>query len=225
MRFVIPLVSAILLCCCSTANVKSRTPLDYAVSAEATNAAATAEVCLHPVPAKITVSPKFKYGCFCGGGYPDYTVSPIEGEADGDRLRRVALRYYSVKPFDDVDAVCQRHDICYLLNPNARLECNESFQEELESMRKLFKSQIEFWTVDAYQFRCQILINDLTIAANGFMPASSEVPGRTVGTWFGRGIASPMLVFAAGARATGGGLFGEYPYIDEACNIKMMPSG
>jgi hypothetical protein len=223
MRFVLVLVSAILFSSCSTANVIHPITLDYGVSEEAIRIAAVAEVCPSPVPAKITVSTKFRDGGFCGGGYPNYTVPPIEDEEDRDRLRRVALRYYSVRPFDEIDAVCQRHDICYTLNQNSQLECNDKFHSELEAIRKVLKSQIGFWTVDAYQFRCQILIGDLQIAATGFMPASSEVSGRTVGTWVGRGIASPILGVSAGARAAGKRFLGDYPYFGETCNSAMMP--
>lgn len=81
--------------------------------------------CSPPPRARHKIDKNFKYGRFCGANYPG--LSHASGKKD-DSLPdqgklEVANNYYRIRPVDDIDAVCQEHDVCWLLNPANKLSC------------------------------------------------------------------------------------------------------
>ncbi|CAA6813879.1 MAG: Unknown protein [uncultured Sulfurovum sp.] len=104
-----------------------------------------AKDCTSPAPANEDISESFKYGCFCGEDYPKMDANESK---DFRRLRKkerikVIESYFLVKPYDDIDAVCMQHDICYLYRGKKARTCNRAIYSELRDLRHQFKTENE----------------------------------------------------------------------------------
>lgn len=81
-------------------------------------------------PDKITESESSGFmpihGHFCGPGHPKlFTVSKR------DRIQELE----NIKPFDDIDASCKRHDICYEQNGFGNNACDRKLINDLKALR------------------------------------------------------------------------------------------
>ena len=63
-------------------------------------------------------SQKWKYGCYCGKGHPNI---PLEGKSKEELM----VAYYKAAPKDDIDALCQIHDVCWLEFTDGDGLCNK----------------------------------------------------------------------------------------------------
>src|SRR5688572_11019604 len=99
-------------------------------------ALASAEVCAAPEPARVRVSPGFRYGCLCGLGYPGLARETGTRPRDMSRQEREALiaRYYAIKPIDAIDEACRAHDVCWIWNGQREVACNEAFRTTLREL-------------------------------------------------------------------------------------------
>jgi hypothetical protein len=151
---------------------------------------AAAVECPAPEPAVFNVSPKFKYGCFCGKGHPGFTYKEDHREipdADLNEEQRTKLiaRYLSVRPYDEIDAVCQAHDVCWIMHGREEPECNKAYRKKLQMIEWDLRELI--WLryrnndhVDTPEWRCMNLASDMAFAGNIFAekyanPAENEV--------------------------------------------------
>lgn len=73
----------------------------------------------------------FKYGCFCGQGHPSFTSNGLTTE-------ELIAKYYSIEPKDDIDFICQKHDICWILSGERTIECNLGLINELHKLAMIF---------------------------------------------------------------------------------------
>jgi hypothetical protein len=130
-------------------------------------ALAHAEVCEDPAPARVKVSPGFRYGCFCGGGYPGLAreTGKRPKHMTPEEREKLIARYYRVKPVDALDAACREHDVCWIWNGRHAVACNEAFESSMRTLRKEFK--------DAGQDRCAHLALDMQMAASYVLPSAS----------------------------------------------------
>jgi hypothetical protein len=94
-------------------------------------AKAHARECKQPVAAQ--PGPGFRYGCFCGAGYPDLIHPSGKNDSALHRSERVelAVEYYRIKPIDDIDEACQAHDVCWLMRGDGDARCNHLFRQDL----------------------------------------------------------------------------------------------
>ena len=99
-----------------------------------------AHSCESPIDANEGLTTEFKYGCFCGKNYPDISNKVTEDFRDLGQEKRVELieQYYSVKPYDDIDAICMQHDICYLYKGKKAKVCNDTIYDEFYAIAKKF---------------------------------------------------------------------------------------
>ena len=216
-RFVVLMV--LVLSACSGMSERDIRSLNYGFDDVSARAAAAAEVCSSPVPATVVVGKDFKYGCFCGADYPSIVVPPISGESIEDGRRRISHAYYAVKPVDDLDRSCLRHDVCYILNEKSISECNAAFKGELESLRSSLKSENS--RVDSYQFRCQVMIGDIGMGAI-FMRQASKTPGVAAGNNAGKVSAALIIAVPALLRKLDvHRALGEYPRLGEHCSALL----
>jgi len=100
-----------------------------------------AKVCATPNVAEEKISEDFKYGCFCGKYHPNIegNRSGIYREIDKKERLKVIEAYYKVKPYDDIDAICQQHDICYFYQGKNAKVCNDAIYDELHLLVDKFK--------------------------------------------------------------------------------------
>ena len=130
-------------------------------------ALARAEVCSDPAPARVNVSPGFRYGCFCGAGHPGLAGKTGKRPRDMTPREREKLvaRYYAVKPVDALDAACREHDVCWIWNGRHAVACNKAFGSTMRTLRREF--------TDAGQDRCASLALDMQMAASYVLPSAS----------------------------------------------------
>lgn len=223
MRMLMVAFVALVVTACASVPTNEELGLNFGFDKEAQLAAATASTCSSPAPATIHVGSDFKYGCFCGGGYPNLQLPPVESESVNEYSVRVVHAYYGIKPVDDLDQYCLRHDVCYILNTESMTACNAVFMREIDSLRSGLRSEIKLRkldSVDSSQFRCGVMINDISMATI-FMPQSSRTAGIAVGSKIGRGpstiiIGGPILIRKWGSPI----LFGQYPKAGELCSLQ-----
>ncbi len=154
LRTLVPLFFSMLLSACGTiAPPKLDPKLRPAQDASVLNALASAAECANPAVARVKFSDDFKYGCFCGKGYPVVTSS-----ATGESGATLITKYLAIRPVDSIDEACRDHDVCWLLRGTGDGMCNEEFWSRLDYIgRELKKNR----PVDSPEWRCDILASDM----------------------------------------------------------------
>lgn len=66
------------------------------------------------------------HGYFCGPGYPGLT-----GKTKEERVQELE----AISPFDDVDAACKRHDICYERDGFGSRACDGALHRDLKRLQ------------------------------------------------------------------------------------------
>lgn len=173
-------------------------------------------------PAKVELNEEFKYGCFCGKGHPSipfprdvpFSQLPLEEQ------KNLIQKYKSIRPVDDVDFLCQEHDICWLTKGDGNSGCNEHFTNELSWLYN------DFTNVDRYNYdysigkvfsACAKLAADLITVSGTFLMES-----RDTGIMSQRGMITGTLVPMA-LLFTPVGLW-NYPNPDYRCNAPLTRS-
>jgi hypothetical protein len=174
--------------------------------------------CPLPAVANHKLDVNFKYGRFCGTGYPRLTHSSRKNEnklSDLER-RELARDYYRIKPIDDIDIACQAHDICWTLNPGNKVMCNEYFEKNLSDLRKKWKEQIGLFDTDTVQLRCSAFALDMSYAATVLMQHNSTDKAEEVGVSIGKFNTAPLTVIYAELFVAANAL-DHWPHSDELC--------
>ncbi|HEX5042863.1 MAG TPA: hypothetical protein VFV75_08140 [Candidatus Polarisedimenticolaceae bacterium] len=201
-----------LLALISVAHARAKREVDLAPPSSRTlrRALARAEVCSDPAPARVKVSPGFRYGCFCGGGYPGLARESGKRPRDMTPREREKLiaRYYAVKPVDALDAACRDHDVCWIWNGRHAVACNQAFGDAMRALRREFK--------DAGRSRCANLALDMQMAASYVLPSASWRDRAEKVLW------SPVTAVQA-VIAQSGALRDSYPQRDELCGAATDP--
>jgi len=165
-------------------------------------ALAHAEVCSDPAPARVNVSPGFRYGCFCGAGHPGLARDKRPKHMTPRERKKLIARYYAVRPVDAIDAACQAHDVCWIWNGRHAVACNEAFEDTMRGLRREFK--------DAGRSSCARLALDMQMAASYVMPSASWRDRAEKVLW------SPVTAVQA-VMVQSGVLPGSYPHDGELC--------
>ena len=168
-------------------------------------ALARAEVCESPDPARVNVSPGFRYGCFCGAGHPGFVRDAGKKPADMTPEEREDLiaRYYRVEPVDAIDAACRAHDVCWIWNARRAVACNDDFERTMRTLRIAF--------AEAGRGRCASLALDLQMAASYVIPSASWRDRAEKILW------SPVTAVQA-VMVQSGVLHPGYPHAGERCD-------
>ncbi|HET9298783.1 MAG TPA: hypothetical protein VFO11_02485 [Candidatus Polarisedimenticolaceae bacterium] len=200
------LLALLALASASAAHARARRPVELAPPSSRTlrRALARAEVCADPAPARVKVSPGFRYGCFCGGGYPGLARETGKRPKDMSSHEREKLiaRYYAVKPVDALDEACRDHDVCWIWNGRHAVACNQAFGSTMRALRGTFK--------DAGQDRCANLALDMQMAASYVLPSASWWDRAEKVLW------SPVTAVQA-VIVQSGALRDTYPHRGEVC--------
>lgn len=139
-RSAITLVSAAVFAGCAGLPEEATRPLP---SANFTLARESAVMCAEPQRPRLQDTSQFKYGCFCGKAHPHFAPDASEAAAAfGEAKLAVHIaRYYAVKPYDDLDAACQDHDICYVMHGRSRRSCDEAFSRRMRILWSEFQDE------------------------------------------------------------------------------------
>ena len=108
------------------------------------DARSRAEPCATPAQANFADGKNFRYGCFCGKNYPQLVPETSEQVAamPSSELHSLLARYYAAKPYDDLDAACQAHDVCYVLSHGPRRACDERFSNRTHLLLHDFNQEV-----------------------------------------------------------------------------------
>ena len=196
------LLGILLLALCSSAHAKRHVELTPPSSRALRKALARAEVCADPAPARVKVSPGFRYGCFCGAGQPGLARNKRPKDMTPREREKLIVRYYAVKPVDAIDAACQAHDVCWIWNGRHAVACNEAFGDTMRGLRREFK--------DAGRDRCATLALDMQMAASYVLSSASWRDRAEKVLW------SPVTAVQA-VMVQSGVLHGSYPRGGERC--------
>ena len=98
--------------------------------------------CNRPAIATNDLSKKFRYGCFCGENYPDikHPSQKSYRELNATAREELVELYKQTEPYDDIDKVCQEHDICFIVHGRRAKECNEAIYNSLNEIEDKFRS-------------------------------------------------------------------------------------
>jgi len=170
-------------------------------------------ICPKPKPAIHKIDVNFTYGRFCGAGHPNLIemLNFNENKPLSIEEKDVLLGYYdSIKPYDELDELCQMHDICWVKYGEI-IECNDLFKKELKVLRTQLESEIGTFDVDTPQFRCGALITDISYSTLFFKGKGGEDVTTIV-----RIITTPVHVVYAFLFLSMGDV---YPHEGEECTI------
>lgn len=82
------------------------------------------------------------HGNFCGPSHP-----VLKSKDDNEQLRELR----SIYPIDDLDILCQEHDICYLQNGYFNVRCDDNFYLQLDNMNFERISDIQYDYCEGYK--------------------------------------------------------------------------
>jgi len=124
--------------------------------------------CSDPAVASADLNRPFRYGCFCGEEYPN--IAP-KNYHDLNRSQRQLLiaKYRIISPYDDIDKLCQAHDICYIQEGRHAKSCDQKLYKDLNDLEAKFQAQA---TPTAQQ--CQNLVNDIGSVFNTIFAPSDD---------------------------------------------------
>ncbi len=136
-----------------------------------------AKVCKEPATAEEKFDKTFRYGCFCGENYPDIkdpSLKPPEYLTYSKRKDLIA-RYYSIKPYDTIDAACMQHDICYIYNGKDSQECNDAFYNRLKKIRDAYEKTPDGEKPGTKAWRCKVLASDMGAIFKTIFTAGDDI--------------------------------------------------
>jgi len=137
--------------------------LNPMMTEEMKQAEETAEPCASPAVAKEKFGDDFRYGCFCGKGYPQIKHPSKKYYTKLNRIEREALisKYYAIKPYDSIDEVCMKHDICYIYRGGADEMCNDAIFNSMRELEDAFSNVRYQKKEHKKEDRCRALASDI----------------------------------------------------------------
>ena len=171
-----------------------------------------AMVCSHPKVAKENFTPTFGYGCFCGKDYPHISHPSQKNYKDlNDKERKELIDlYYRIKPYDSIDAICQKHDICYIEKGGENQSCNDDIYHNLKVLKRAFKAEERNNNPTAKQ--CRILVSDMASFFRTIFGTGDNVSLFRSGIF---AMTTPFTIMSKGVQKTTGILSDNSNYPDE----------
>jgi hypothetical protein len=174
-----------------------------------------AKECPTPAVATVNLSSSFRYGCFCGKGWPEFeTLPPDASNADKHAL---VEKYLSIKPIDSIDEACRDHDICWVIHGEEDGYCNDEFVDRMYYiLRYMFHKAAD---VDSTEFRCNGLALDIKASFSTLFVDDKYESAYSTGAKVGKIIGTPLMgvfgIMAAPSWAGGS----RYPKAGERCIV------
>lgn len=180
-----------------------------------------ATLCESPAIAKEDYSSSFKYGCFCGKNYPNLISKTKKSYKRLNREEQDALiaKYYSIKPYDDIDALCMKHDICYISKGREDQLCNDVLYDSLGELSRGFYEIAKEKGVESKATRCEKLSSDVAVVFKTVFGLNENRSLMRFGIF--TMINTPMTVVSKGIQNTSHGISDRavYPLEGEKCNL------
>ena len=179
-----------------------------------------AKPCAYPIVAKETFSSDFRYGCFCGKGYPDIK-SPSNkkySQLNYQERKELVSQYYKIKPYDSIDELCMKHDICYIYKGREDQSCNDALYNSLRDLEEYFKRESRL-NKSKKALRCKRLALDISSVFRTIFGAGDNISFIRFG-FFGM-VTTPMLVASKVIQEPSRIFYNSsiYPLLGERCNI------
>ena len=136
-----------------------------------------ANLCQNPAEAEEKFDKTFRYGCFCGENYPDIkdpSLKPPEYLTYTQR-KKLIEKYYTIRPYDTIDAVCRKHDICYIYNAGEEQACDDAFYKELRKIYDAYDKTKEGAKPGTKAWRCKILASDMSAIFKTIFTAKEDI--------------------------------------------------
>lgn len=97
--------------------------------------------CDNPAVAEDNLTKTFRYGCFCGEEYPkiEHPSKINYRELNSTARKELIKQYREIEPYDDIDRVCQEHDICFIAHGKKAKECNDAIYKSLNELEDKFR--------------------------------------------------------------------------------------
>ena len=171
-----------------------------------------AMVCSNPKVAKENFAPTFGYGCFCGEDYPNIWHPSKKDYKDlNDREKEELIaQYYLIKPYDSIDALCRKHDICYIERGEEDQGCNDDIYHNLRELKRQFKEQERKGDQTAKQ--CRILVSDMASFFRTIFGVGDNISLLRGGMF---AMTTPITIMSKGLQKTTGILSDNNNYPDE----------
>jgi len=176
--------------------------------------------CEHPAVASDDLNQKFRYGCFCGEEYPSlqHPSKKSYKELNLKERNELIVEYQKIDAYDDIDAVCKAHDICYLKHGREAKVCNDRIYNQLNRMEEAFSRESED---NITKEQCKNLAFDIaSVFHTIFSPSDDE------DTFFDFGMLMVNGAITAGNKVlqesvdTFDDTESRYPKKDTKCNLK-----
>jgi len=180
-----------------------------------------AKVCKHPAPAKENMDSDFKYGCFCGKRYPNIRSSTGKSYRKLNREEKDKLieKYYAIKPYDDIDALCMQHDICYIYTGREDQTCNDFLYNALKELSARFYEQAKKEGRKSKAKRCDKLASDIGVVFKTILASRENLSMMRFGLFMM--VNTPMTVVSKGIQKGAHGMndSSTYPLPNEKCGF------
>jgi len=180
-----------------------------------------AKVCKSPAIAKQNFSSDFRYGCFCGKNYPNIISKTKKSYQDLSRGERDELiaKYYLLKPYDSIDAVCMKHDICYIYEGREDQLCNDALFSALRDLSSQFYDVAREQDDNSTAERCERLSSDIGVVFKTAFALADNTSMMRFGMVMM--INTPLTVMSKGIRTTSYGMKDKilYPLPNEKCEL------
>jgi hypothetical protein len=130
--------------------------------------------CQNPAVASDKLGKKFRYGCFCGKNYPhiEHASKKSFRDLNGTARQELILQYKKIDAYDDIDAICKKHDICYIYYGKKAKICNDKAYDRFDIIKKKFDKASENKSSNK---QCKNLAYDMgSVFHTIFLPADDE---------------------------------------------------
>jgi hypothetical protein len=130
--------------------------------------------CEEPATAYNSLTTQFRYGCFCGRDYPniEHASEKSYKELTTTERNELIVQYQEIDAYDDIDALCKEHDICYISQGKEAKVCNATIYSKLRTIEKKFRDVKE---ANLSHMQCKNLAYDIgSVFHTVFSPADDE---------------------------------------------------
>jgi len=182
-----------------------------------------AKSCTSPAVAESKFDDGFRYGCFCGKGYPNLK-HPSQKEYK--KLNRVEteeliMQYYEIAPYDSIDEVCMKHDICYIYRGGEDQVCNDAIYNNLRELEDAFfqvRLKKKNYTKEE---QCRTLASDIGSFFKTIFGVSDNASMFHIGMLM---VTTPITVASKGIQKTSHGMNTDssYPLKGEKCLLEEL---
>ena len=179
-----------------------------------------ARTCKNPAVAKENFDIDFHYGCFCGKKYPNIRHSSGKTYKHLNRKEREELiaKYYKIKPYDDIDKLCMKHDICFIYEGREDQLCNDAIYNGLRNLEKNFEQQSQ----NKKSKRCQRLAIDISSVFGTIFGIGDNISPIKFALFVV--VTTPITIVSKGIQKSSRMLNSDstYPLANEKCNTKPL---